>query len=206
MGELAGSRLCALDPSCDRRLRAAAGDGRPAVLIALPHYNRRIRRRSTRRRARAEARMEDIVAKLTGSSDPTPSSPATRYARARPAGCGRGPTSRRRLVRPRTTEEVSRTLRICWEAHQPVVPQGGLTGLVGGARPERRDRALARAHERRSRRSTPPPHDDGAGRRAARRRPAGGRRARSASSRSIWAPAARAPSAATSPPTPAATA
>ncbi len=39
------------------------------------------------------------------------------------------------LVRPRTTEQVSVTLRLCNEFKVPVVPQGGLTGLAGGARP-----------------------------------------------------------------------
>jgi FAD/FMN-containing dehydrogenase len=37
------------------------------------------------------------------------------------------------LLRPRNTEEVARALEICTRFNQPVVPQGGLTGLVGGA-------------------------------------------------------------------------
>ncbi len=37
------------------------------------------------------------------------------------------------LVRPRSTEEVSAVLRTCHARSQPVVPQGGLTGLVEGA-------------------------------------------------------------------------
>ena len=37
------------------------------------------------------------------------------------------------LVRPRTTAEVAATLRACHAAGVPVVPQGGLTGLAGGA-------------------------------------------------------------------------
>jgi FAD/FMN-containing dehydrogenase len=36
------------------------------------------------------------------------------------------------LVRPRTTEEVSRILRLCNDAGQAVVAHGGLTGLVEG--------------------------------------------------------------------------
>ena len=36
------------------------------------------------------------------------------------------------IVRPRTTAEVSAVLRICNELNQPVVPHGGLTGLVEG--------------------------------------------------------------------------
>jgi FAD/FMN-containing dehydrogenase len=39
------------------------------------------------------------------------------------------------LVRPRTVAEVSATLRVCHELNVPVVPQGGRTGLVGGATP-----------------------------------------------------------------------
>lgn len=39
------------------------------------------------------------------------------------------------LVRPRTTDDVSAVLRICHDAGVPVVPQGGLTGLAGGATP-----------------------------------------------------------------------
>lgn len=39
------------------------------------------------------------------------------------------------LVRPRTTEQVATALRLCHAHGQPVVPQGGLTGLCGGAQP-----------------------------------------------------------------------
>lgn len=39
------------------------------------------------------------------------------------------------LVRPRSTEEVSTALRLCHAHRVPVVPQGGLTGLAGGAVP-----------------------------------------------------------------------
>ncbi|WP_438392907.1 FAD-binding oxidoreductase [Caballeronia sp. DA-9] len=37
------------------------------------------------------------------------------------------------LIRPRTTEQVATVMRICHEHRQPVVTQGGLTGLAGGA-------------------------------------------------------------------------
>ncbi|HEY1611511.1 MAG TPA: FAD-binding oxidoreductase [Paraburkholderia sp.] len=37
------------------------------------------------------------------------------------------------LLRPRTTDEVARALRVCHAFAQPIVTQGGLTGLVGGA-------------------------------------------------------------------------
>ena len=36
------------------------------------------------------------------------------------------------LLRPKTTEQVSKMLQICNEFDQPVVPQGGLTNVVGG--------------------------------------------------------------------------
>ncbi len=39
------------------------------------------------------------------------------------------------LVLPRTTEDVSTALAICHRHRQPVVTQGGLTGLAGGAHP-----------------------------------------------------------------------
>jgi FAD/FMN-containing dehydrogenase len=39
------------------------------------------------------------------------------------------------LVRPRTTAEVAAVLRLCHRHGVPAVPQGGLTGLCGGARP-----------------------------------------------------------------------
>ncbi|HDR9184899.1 TPA: FAD-binding oxidoreductase [Burkholderia vietnamiensis] len=39
----------------------------------------------------------------------------------------------RALVRPRSVDEVSRTLALCTRLAQPVVPQGGLTGLARGA-------------------------------------------------------------------------
>jgi len=37
------------------------------------------------------------------------------------------------IVRPATTDEVSKVLKLCHEAGQPVVPLGGQTGLVKGA-------------------------------------------------------------------------
>ena len=36
------------------------------------------------------------------------------------------------LLRPKTTKEVSEMLKICNDLDQPVVPQGGLTNVVGG--------------------------------------------------------------------------
>ncbi|MCC5970270.1 MAG: FAD-binding oxidoreductase [Pararhodobacter sp.] len=56
------------------------------------------------------------------------------------------------LIRPRSTAEVSVALALCHETGTPVVPQGGLTGISGGAHPvagavalslERMNRVLA---------------------------------------------------------------
>jgi FAD/FMN-containing dehydrogenase len=43
-----------------------------------------------------------------------------------------GTVAARVLVRPSTTEQVSAVLRLCHSRAQPVVPHGGLTGLVYG--------------------------------------------------------------------------
>ncbi len=48
---------------------------------------------------------------------------------------GLPPVRPRALVRPRSTEEVAGVLAACHARGVPVVPQGGLTGLCGGARP-----------------------------------------------------------------------
>lgn len=47
------------------------------------------------------------------------------------------------LLLPRDTEQVSAALRICNAAQQSVVPQGGMTGLAGGAIPQTTDIALS---------------------------------------------------------------
>lgn len=47
------------------------------------------------------------------------------------------------LARPRTTEQVSIILRLCNEAGVSVAPQGGLTGLAGGAIPAQGGVALS---------------------------------------------------------------
>lgn len=54
---------------------------------------------------------------------------------ARSAGWMRPePCRARAIVRPATTAELAEVMRHCHEAGQPVVPAGGLTGLVDGAR------------------------------------------------------------------------
>src|SRR3954471_10628159 len=39
------------------------------------------------------------------------------------------------VVRPASTEEVAAVVRICAQAGTPIVPQGGNTGMAGGATP-----------------------------------------------------------------------
>lgn len=50
------------------------------------------------------------------------------------------------LVRPRTTADVSACLALCHREGVAVVPQGGLTGVVGGATPV--DRCVVLSLER----------------------------------------------------------
>lgn len=47
------------------------------------------------------------------------------------------------LLLPRNTDEVSACLRICHSFACPVVPQGGMTGLAGGAHPRHGEIALS---------------------------------------------------------------
>ncbi len=62
----------------------------------------------------------------------------------RGTGWGRDePCLARAVVRPASTEEVSAVLRLCHAADQPVVVQGGLTGLVEGAVPTSEELALS---------------------------------------------------------------
>jgi FAD/FMN-containing dehydrogenase len=53
------------------------------------------------------------------------------------------PTPPQALLLPRSTEDVATALRICHEHHQPVVTQGGMTGLAGGAHPQAGEVALS---------------------------------------------------------------
>ncbi len=47
------------------------------------------------------------------------------------------------LLRPASTDEVAAVLRLCHELRQSVVPQGGMTGLAGGANPGKGDILLS---------------------------------------------------------------
>jgi FAD/FMN-containing dehydrogenase len=48
---------------------------------------------------------------------------------------GTGTRAPAALIRPRSTAEVSTALRLCHAAGVPVIAQGGMTGLAGGANP-----------------------------------------------------------------------
>ena len=50
------------------------------------------------------------------------------------------------LVRPKSTEEVAQILRICHQAGQPIVPHGGLTGLVDATQSNQQELALSLEH------------------------------------------------------------
>jgi FAD/FMN-containing dehydrogenase len=56
---------------------------------------------------------------------------------------GLEPTPPQALILPRSTTDVATALRICHEHQQPVVTQGGLTGLAGGAHPRAGEIALS---------------------------------------------------------------
>ena len=49
---------------------------------------------------------------------------------------GENPRKPIAVVMPRSTEDVATTLRLCSEARQKIVVQGGMTGLSGGATPQ----------------------------------------------------------------------
>jgi FAD/FMN-containing dehydrogenase len=57
-------------------------------------------------------------------------------ARYRADWSGMAPVCPLALLRPASTDQVAAALRICHAQRVPVVPQGGLTGLAGGAMPQ----------------------------------------------------------------------
>ncbi|MGB2119984.1 MAG: FAD-binding oxidoreductase, partial [Porticoccaceae bacterium] len=48
---------------------------------------------------------------------------------------GASPCAPAALLKPKTTQQLSQIMALCHEHDQPVVVQGGLTGLAGGATP-----------------------------------------------------------------------
>jgi FAD/FMN-containing dehydrogenase len=75
------------------------------------------------------ARLKQTVGAKGFSDDPREIAPHLEEWRSKYKG--RSPL----LLKPDSTEQVSRILAICHEAGVPVVPQGGNTGLVGGQIP-----------------------------------------------------------------------
>ena len=65
--------------------------------------------------------------------------PARNHADAR----GLQPTPPMALILPQTTDDIATALRICHQHRQPIVTQGGLTGLAGGAHPANGEIALS---------------------------------------------------------------
>ena len=63
--------------------------------------------------------------------------------RARSDASGAGQSLPALLLRPSNTQEVATALRICARHDQAVVPQGGMSGLAGGACPGPTDAALS---------------------------------------------------------------
>ena len=47
------------------------------------------------------------------------------------------------LLKPKTTQQLSEIMALCHEYAQPVVVQGGLTGLSGGATPQAGEFAIS---------------------------------------------------------------
>ncbi len=79
--------------------------------------------------ATAVERIKAAVGPKGWSADPAALAPLLLEER----GHYRGRTAL--LVRPASTAEVADVIRICAETHTPVVPQGGNTGMMGGATP-----------------------------------------------------------------------
>ncbi|HJR12024.1 MAG TPA: FAD-binding oxidoreductase, partial [Rhodanobacteraceae bacterium] len=55
------------------------------------------------------------------------------------------------VVRPGSTDEVAAVVRLCAQANIPIVPQGGNTGLCGGATPDDSGRAVILSLQRMNR-------------------------------------------------------
>jgi FAD/FMN-containing dehydrogenase len=79
--------------------------------------------------------MKSVVKALQAAFGPNVILGTDIAARNHADAAGLAPTPPLALVLPRNTAEVATILRICHEHQQPVVTQGGLTGLAGGAHP-----------------------------------------------------------------------
>jgi FAD/FMN-containing dehydrogenase len=95
--------------------------------------------------AAALARIKEIVGAKGWIAD----APGMAPFLAEERGLYRG--AARLVVRPGSTEEVAAVVRACADAHLPIVPQGGNTGLVGGAVPWEDGRAIVLSLQRMNR-------------------------------------------------------
>lgn len=87
--------------------------------------------------------MEDFLAQLTQKYGPDL---VLRGSDAQVRGSGWGspePCHATAILRPKSTEEVSVILRLCSAQNRPIVPHGGLTGVVGGVHTNPGDLALS---------------------------------------------------------------
>ncbi|MCL2075057.1 MAG: FAD-binding oxidoreductase [Betaproteobacteria bacterium] len=86
------------------------------------------------KRLEASTHLPDTLAAIVGGAnvlvDPAELAPFLTDWRGRYQGRARA------LVRPGNTEEVAAVVRACLSARIPIVPQGGNTGLCGGATPD----------------------------------------------------------------------
>ncbi len=87
--------------------------------------------------------MSTVVEALVAALGPQIRLGADIPARNHADASGLEPTVPQALILPQTTEDVATALRICHEHNQPVVTQGGLTGLAGGAHPHAGEIALS---------------------------------------------------------------
>lgn len=83
---------------------------------------------------------ERLMAKLGAEKFIAPDRLSEKYCSDWSSNKGHPPTG---LLLPSSTEEVSFILALCHEAGQSVVVQGGLTGLAGGATPEKNALAMS---------------------------------------------------------------
>jgi D-lactate dehydrogenase (cytochrome) len=81
-------------------------------------------------------RIKDAVGPQGFIADPAGMAPYLREERGLWHGAAR------LVARPRSTEEVAAVVRLCAEARLPIYPQGGNTGLCGGAVPDADGRGI----------------------------------------------------------------
>ena len=80
--------------------------------------------------------MQDLLEKLAEALDPKALCLGADISEKYHADwSGADPCAPPVLLKPETTAELSRIMALCFAHDQPVVIQGGLTGLAGGATP-----------------------------------------------------------------------